>query len=152
MEKIGSPMSAFFLDSGTGRESAPEAWLEDNPEFGAPISRDTLNPAANAAHHDIDDPLPKPGTDRLSFASHPDAIILDLMMPEMDGFAVLEALRRKPRSCKVPVFIWTSMYLSEEEYARLATSARAIVDKGRTDLGSVVEQLHHWRLISSESA
>jgi PAS domain S-box-containing protein len=82
----------------------------------------------------------------------PDAIILDLMMPEMDGFAVLEALRRKPRSCKVPVFIWTSMYLSEEEYARLATSARAIVDKGRTDLGSVVEQLHHWRLISSESA
>ena len=61
-----------------GDEGAPEAWLEDNPEFGAPISRDTLNPAANAAHHDIDDPLPKPGTDRLSFASHPDAIILDV--------------------------------------------------------------------------
>jgi len=39
----------------------------------------------------------------------PDAIILDLMMPIMDGFAVLEALRCHERTAGVPVLVLTAM-------------------------------------------
>ena len=55
----------------------------------------------------------------------PDAIILDLMMPEFDGFQVLDALQRLPAWRQVPVYIWTSLLLTDEEYALLARSARA---------------------------
>lgn len=45
---------------------------------------------------------------------HPDAILLDIMMPEMDGFEVLEAIRSNPETEKLPVIMLTS--LSEMEY------------------------------------
>ena len=60
----------------------------------------------------------------------PDAMILDLMMPGIDGFEVLDALRKMPAWRDLPVFIWTSMTLTEAEYARLSASARLILSKG----------------------
>jgi PAS domain S-box-containing protein len=75
----------------------------------------------------------------------PDAIILDLMMPEFDGFAVLDALHGMPAWRDTPVFIWTSMLLTEAEYASLARSARAIVGKGGGALASMLDALRRWR-------
>lgn len=60
----------------------------------------------------------------------PDAVILDLMMPGLGGFEVLDALRRMPLWRELPVFIWTSMLLTDAEYASLTASAQAIVSKG----------------------
>ena len=76
----------------------------------------------------------------------PQAIILDLMMPGFDGFAMLDALHRLPKWCDVPVFIWTSMILTDEEYASLAGSARTIVNKGGGDLMSMLDRLKRWQL------
>lgn len=76
----------------------------------------------------------------------PDAIVLDLMMPEFDGFQVLDALQRLPRWREVPVFIWTSMLLTDEEYASLAKSARAILIKGGGAMESMLEGVRRWRL------
>jgi PAS domain S-box-containing protein len=67
----------------------------------------------------------------------PDAIVLDLMMPEMDGFAVLDALQRRDDARHIPVLIWTSLLLTEDEYRRLSRSAQAIVGKG----GGLFEQM-----------
>jgi PAS domain S-box-containing protein len=75
----------------------------------------------------------------------PDAIVLDLMMPEFDGFQVLDALQRLSAWRDVPVFIWTSMLLTDEEYATLARSARAIVIKGGGSMQSVLESVRRWR-------
>ena len=75
----------------------------------------------------------------------PLAIILDLMMPEFDGFAFLDALRRLPRWRDTPVFVWTSMALTDEEHARLASSAQAVLGKGGGDLDAMLEQLRRWR-------
>ena len=75
----------------------------------------------------------------------PDAIILDLMMPGFNGFEVLDALRGLPRWQHVPVFIWTSMVLSDDEYASLALSAHAIVGKGGGELAAMLERLRRWR-------
>ena len=75
----------------------------------------------------------------------PDAIILDLMMPGFDGFAVLDALRRMPTWRDTPVFVWTSMILTEAEYASLSRSARAILSKGGGEIASLLEDLRRRR-------
>jgi CheY-like chemotaxis protein len=75
----------------------------------------------------------------------PDAIVLDLMMPGFDGFQVLDALQRLPAWRDVPVFIWTSMLLTDAEYATLAKSARAILVKGGGAMEAVLESVRRWR-------
>ncbi|HET8872000.1 MAG TPA: response regulator, partial [Aquabacterium sp.] len=74
----------------------------------------------------------------------PDAIILDLMMPDMDGFEVLAELLRRPRWRHLPVLIWTSMLLTDEEYGRLARSAQAVLSKGGGTLNELFAQLSRW--------
>ena len=75
----------------------------------------------------------------------PDAIILDLMMPGFDGFQVLDALQRMPAWRHVPVYIWTSLLLTDAEYATLARSARAILIKGGGAMESMLESVRRWR-------
>jgi CheY-like chemotaxis protein len=51
----------------------------------------------------------------------PDLIILDLRMPEMDGFAVLEELRSNPETANIPVMVVTGdVDLNTDEQALLA--------------------------------
>ena len=45
----------------------------------------------------------------------PDLVILDLMMPEMDGFAVIEALRAKQETATIPVIVATAKELTADE-------------------------------------
>ena len=75
----------------------------------------------------------------------PDAIILDLMMPGFDGFATLDALRQLPAWRDTPVFIWTSMLLTDQEVALLSQSARAILNKGGGALEPLLDALRRWR-------
>ena len=82
---------------------------------------------------------------QLASITLPDAIILDLMMPVFDGFATLHALRQLPSLQHTPVLIWTSMVLTEEEYASLSLSARAVLAKGGGALADLVDTLRRWR-------
>jgi CheY-like chemotaxis protein/anti-sigma regulatory factor (Ser/Thr protein kinase) len=65
----------------------------------------------------------------------PDAIILDLMMPEMDGFEVVEALRRHPDWRDIPVLVITAKDLTDEDRSRLNGGVERILQKvGRDDM------------------
>ena len=75
----------------------------------------------------------------------PEAIILDLMMPVYDGFQVLDALQRLPAWRHVPVYIWTSLLLTDEEYTSLARSARAILSKGGGGVADMLDNVRRWR-------
>ena len=46
-----------------------------------------------------------------------------------------------------PVFIWTSLLLTDSEYDLLATSASAILRKGGGDLEPMLERLRRWRAV-----
>jgi CheY-like chemotaxis protein/signal transduction histidine kinase/HAMP domain-containing protein len=59
-----------------------------------------------------------------------DCVVLDLRLPDMSGFEVLEELRSDNRLSDVPVVVFTGRELSAEEDARLHTMARSIVVKG----------------------
>jgi PAS domain S-box-containing protein len=75
----------------------------------------------------------------------PAAIVLDLMMPGFNGFEVLDAVRRMPAAQHIPVYIWTSMLLTRDEYLRLARSAQGILAKGGGAVSALLASLVHWR-------
>jgi CheY-like chemotaxis protein len=59
----------------------------------------------------------------------PDAIVLDLMMPVMDGYGVLDALVKDERTSSVPVVVVTAKALPEEEDRCAAAGARSLLVK-----------------------
>ncbi len=60
----------------------------------------------------------------------PDLIILDLMMPEMDGFSVLDQLKAKPDTASIPVIVATAKELTPIEKDRLKGQIQALMQKG----------------------
>ena len=61
---------------------------------------------------------------------HPDLVILDLMMPEVDGFAVLDVLRSKRETANIPVIVATAKELTIDEKARLQGQIQSLMQKG----------------------
>ncbi len=61
----------------------------------------------------------------------PDAVILDLMMPEVDGFEVLHAIRRQEETRRLPVIILTAKHVTREELALLVeNNIHQLIQKG----------------------
>jgi threonine synthase len=60
----------------------------------------------------------------------PDLVILDLMMPEMDGFTVIEALRANPETATIPVIVATAKELTPDEKSRLSGQIQSLMQKG----------------------
>lgn len=60
----------------------------------------------------------------------PDLVILDLMMPEVDGFAVLDALRSKAETANIPVIVATAKELTVDEKSRLQGQIQSLMLKG----------------------
>jgi len=59
-----------------------------------------------------------------------DLVLLDLMMPEMDGFAVLQTMRSDKQMREIPVIVITGRMLSEEDMARLSQGVTVVLSKG----------------------
>lgn len=83
----------------------------------------------------------------------PDIILLDLMMPEVDGFEFLERVKRTPEWKDIPVIVLTAKTLTKEDYARLQGRVEKIYEKSEAPLpqilGSVSEQIRST-LVSSQ--
>lgn len=61
----------------------------------------------------------------------PDAMILDLMMPEIDGFEVLKSIRENEATAHLPVIILTAKYISKEELSFLKYNCiHQVIQKG----------------------
>ncbi|WP_168735740.1 PAS domain-containing hybrid sensor histidine kinase/response regulator [Cohnella fermenti] len=58
---------------------------------------------------------------RLARTCQPDAIVLDVLMPGMDGWKVLTALKEDPQTAAIPVVIWSMMTDLQQGYALGAT-------------------------------
>jgi signal transduction histidine kinase/CheY-like chemotaxis protein len=66
-------------------------------------------------------------------ATRPDVIILDLMMPKMDGFEFLDNLRARPDRRDIPVVVVTAKDLTEEDRDRLNGGVERIIQKSDRD-------------------
>jgi signal transduction histidine kinase/CheY-like chemotaxis protein len=74
--------------------------------------------------------------------AHPPALILlDLMMPELDGFGFLQELRTHPHHASTPVIVVTAMDLTSEERQRLSGAVQQILQKGAYQREKLIEQV-----------
>jgi PAS domain S-box-containing protein len=71
----------------------------------------------------------------------PDIMILDLMMPEMDGFELLAELRSKPETSQIPVVVATSKNLTKSERDYLEQGGVCVLQKGQNQLKDFIEHL-----------
>jgi YesN/AraC family two-component response regulator len=71
-----------------------------------------------------------------------DLVLLDLQMPEMDGFEVLEKMRTDGRLQKVPVIVVTGQVLTEAEMARLNRGVTSVLEKGLFGLDETVDRIN----------
>lgn len=67
------------------------------------------------------------------FEHRPELIVLDLMMPDMDGFSVLESLHNNPQLRDIPVIVISAKELSPEEQGQLAQGIHSILGKSSLD-------------------
>jgi CheY-like chemotaxis protein/signal transduction histidine kinase/HAMP domain-containing protein len=84
------------------------------------------------------------GQEAFDYVSHtiPDGIVLDLMMPEIDGFAVLEKIRGTKATVKIPVLILTAKDLTPEDFKKLsANHIQQLVQKGDVDRESLLSKV-----------
>jgi CheY-like chemotaxis protein len=99
--------------------------VEDNP--GEQLSIKEL-----LGYSDIDVTVVSTGADAINAVSEQsfDCVVLDLRLPDMSGFDVLERFRDTPALNDLPVVVFTGKELSPEEDARLHSLARSVVVKG----------------------
>jgi GAF domain-containing protein/DNA-binding response OmpR family regulator len=71
----------------------------------------------------------------------PDVILLDLMMPEMDGFAVVAALQKEPNWRDIPVIVITARDLDGKDRERLNSGVQSVLVKEAFRPGELVERI-----------
>lgn len=76
----------------------------------------------------------------LMIEAHPDLVLLDLMMPEMNGFEVIEEMQNHPDLCGIPTVVLTAKTLKEDAIAQLNEGVAAVLGKG---LFSAEETMAH---------
>ena len=77
----------------------------------------------------------------------PDLILLDLMMPEMDGFEFVSELRRHPEWHTIPIVVLTAKDINQEDRDRLAGCVQKVLQKGAADKETLLTELK--RLITA---
>ena len=71
--------------------------------------------------------------------NRPDGIILDLMMPEVDGFEVLESIRSTKETKKIPVLILTAKDLTKKDLSELSNNnIQQLIQKGDVDIDGLL--------------
>jgi CheY-like chemotaxis protein len=75
----------------------------------------------------------------LTRSRHPAVVLLDLLMPGMDGFAVVEALRRDPVTVSVPIVVLTSKTMTPADKARLQGQISYVASKGEFDAAVLID-------------
>jgi CheY-like chemotaxis protein len=80
--------------------------------------------------------------DRLT-ENAPDIILLDLMMPEMDGFQLVAALQEQPAWRRIPVIVITARDLSTEERARLNSGIETVLLKEQFSPVDLIDKIRH---------
>jgi CheY-like chemotaxis protein/signal transduction histidine kinase/HAMP domain-containing protein len=138
----GLARGAFaFVNKPTTREGIDEA-LSRIKEFAAPRRKRLLIVEDNQVeqmsirellgHDDIEIVNVSTGGEALATLQEKpcDCVVLDLRLPDMSGFEVLERMRTDNTLADIPVVVFTGRELSAEEDAQLHTMARSIVVKG----------------------
>jgi CheY-like chemotaxis protein len=138
----GLARGAFAFVTKPTTPEGLEAALSRIKEYAAPRRKRLLvvedNPAEQISikellgYDDIDVTVVATGADAIEAVNDQsfDCVVLDLRLPDISGFDVLERFRDIPAVSDLPVIVFTGKELSPEEDARLHSLARSVVVKG----------------------
>jgi HAMP domain-containing protein/signal transduction histidine kinase/DNA-binding response OmpR family regulator len=138
----GLARGAFSFVSKPSTSGGLKTALERVRDYSAPRRKQLLivedNPAEQLSirellgDDDIDIVTADNGTDALAMLATGkfDCVVLDLRLPDMSGFEVLEQMSERDELRELPVIVFTGRELSAEEEARLHEYARSVVVKG----------------------
>ncbi|MBC8137104.1 MAG: response regulator [Fibrella sp.] len=131
----------------TSTDRQPSALLvEDDP-----LNRDLLKRLLNAeGWHVTEAENGRVGLEMLTVA-HPHLILLDIMMPEVDGFGFVEGLRERIEWRDVPVVVVTAKDLTSEDFARLNGTVTAVLQKGRYHDADILQLVRRFSATTTGS-
>ncbi len=78
---------------------------------------------------------------QLIYKERPSLVLLDLLMPELDGFGVLEEMRKNDLTRSTPVVVITGQMLTDEDMSRLNAGAASVLGKGMFSVDETLEHL-----------
>jgi len=116
------------------------AIIEDNPDAARLIRRilqsrgDFLIQEAHGGREGID----------LVRRQPPDLIILDLMMPDVDGFQVINTVDQDPALSSIPIIVISAKTLTATERRLLNSQTEALLQKGTFTDQELIEQINHY--------
>ena len=84
------------------------------------------------------------GAEAIDVARHerPDLVVLDLMMPEVSGFEVAQALRQSEDTVSIPILVLTAKDLTAQDRVRLKGSVSGVLEKSRFSGAELLAELH----------
>ena len=137
---LTKPVAAEDLVSTVARSSGAEVGgalvVEDNPDTSKLLTETLIEHGVlvRTAFNG------REALDRLA-ESIPAVIVLDLMMPIMDGFTFLARIENDPVLGRIPIVVLTAKTLDVDEVSRLRRSAPPILTKGRGDTERLVDAI-----------
>jgi len=130
-------LTAILREHCANPSNASILVVEDDLPTREALSR-SLTSMGYAAHEAVNG---RSGLDWLANHPPPSLILLDLMMPEMDGFEFLRELRKQPAFVDVPVIVVTAKDLTEEDVHILNGQTEKIIAKDQTYLTELAAAL-----------
>jgi CheY-like chemotaxis protein len=72
----------------------------------------------------------------------PDLVLLDLIMPEMDGFSFLSEMRKRPQWQRIPVMVVTAKDLTDQERRMLQDNVFKVLEKNAYSRTTVLKEIN----------
>ncbi|MCK4821743.1 response regulator, partial [bacterium] len=85
-----------------------------------------------------------------AFKEHPDALILDLMMPVINGFDVISRLKDKPETKDIPIIICTGKDLTSDDIQLLSDNVVSVMRKSMFTSDDIINEIEKLRLIKGD--
>jgi CheY-like chemotaxis protein len=130
-------LSVILRPFRAAQSAAPILIVDDDPATRAMTSRHLTA----QGWHVIEASNGREALEKLA-STRPALILLDLMMPEMDGFQFLERMRRDETWRTIPVVVVTAVDLTAADRARLSGSVQQILQKGAYTTAQLLAAIH----------
>lgn len=111
--------------------------IDDDPDY-LRMTRRALR--HHAEYHVIEANSGRAGLKAI-YANHPDLIILDLVMPDLDGFTVLNALQKEPALREIPVIVLSGKQLNLNERTTILGYTDVVLEKSAFEMGDFINTI-----------